>query len=82
MQIFCPPRCLLCIDGAGSMADICFADDWPKEKYMPNDAGRSLIITRSKLAENIVHDSIKADVVCLSQHKKQGVDKERSSDDL
>jgi len=66
-EMFCPWRCLSCIDGIGTMADIAFADDWPREQYPSDDPGRSFIVSRSANGEAILGAASKARAVHLDE---------------
>ena len=50
---FIPTRCTLCGDHACELADISFGDAWLPE-FADDKAGKSIIISRSKVAEEIL----------------------------
>jgi coenzyme F420 hydrogenase subunit beta len=54
-----PPRCHLCPDGLGRVADISCGDAWDKFDEN-NDSGRSLIIVRTPLGQEILRRAIVA----------------------
>lgn len=54
-----PPRCHLCPDGLGRVADISCGDAW--DRFEENgDMGRSLIVVRTPLGREILHRAIAA----------------------
>jgi len=55
---FTPKRCMLCIDQANELSDICFGDAWI-EKIQKNDKiGSSIIISRNPYCESILKKMI------------------------
>lgn len=52
-KFFMPPRCYLCNDKSGALADISFGDNWTGKKH--NIHGSSSIITRSSEADIIIN---------------------------
>jgi len=67
---FFPTRCILCGDKLCELADISCGDAWLPE--LANDMlGASLIITRSKMGEEILHNALEAGVV---EVKKVSID--------
>lgn len=55
---FRPPRCHLCPDGLGRVADISCGDAW--DKFETGDKGRSLIVIRTALGREIFQRAIAA----------------------
>ena len=54
---FTPTRCLMCPDEAAELADISLGDAWLPE-LRHDRAGRSIIVTRSKIAEDLLSSMI------------------------
>ena len=64
---FTPYRCLTCHDLTSELADISLGDAWLKEVQEKDKIGTSIIITRSKLAEGILHDMADAGETSLQE---------------
>lgn len=60
-------RCKICPDGVGGHADVACADAWYGDEsgypLFEEEAGRSLIIARTKLGESLLRDAISAGAV-------------------
>ena len=52
---FTPPRCLTCSDLTAELADISLGDAWLPEIEKNDNAGTSIIITRSEIGEQIIN---------------------------
>lgn len=52
-HFFYPKRCLMCGDGVCELADISFGDAW-LPKFKDDSTGRSIIVSKSKIGENIL----------------------------
>lgn len=53
-HFFYPKRCLMCGDGLCELADISFGDAW-LPKYKDNNMGKSIIISKNEIGENILN---------------------------
>lgn len=53
---FTPVRCLACSDGTNELSDISFGDAWLQE-LMSGHVGKSLIITRSEIGEQLLQEA-------------------------
>lgn len=63
---FIPIRCTLCSDHACELADISFGDAWLPE--LANDkTGTSIIISRSKMAEEILQNMVSRKIIELNK---------------
>ncbi|MCK4521240.1 MAG: Coenzyme F420 hydrogenase/dehydrogenase, beta subunit C-terminal domain [Nanoarchaeota archaeon] len=51
---FIPERCLTCTDGLNELADITFGDAWLPEYLKTDNKGTSLVITRTKKADELI----------------------------
>jgi coenzyme F420 hydrogenase subunit beta len=56
-SFFFPTRCTLCSDKICELSDVSFADAWMPELMNDNDVGTSLIISRSKISEEIFNEA-------------------------
>ena len=56
-SFFFPTRCTLCSDKICELSDVSFADAWMPELMKDNDVGTSLIISRSKISEEIFNEA-------------------------
>lgn len=63
---FFPIRCLLCHDHACELADISFGDAWLPE-FADDKAGKSIIISRSKVAEEILQSMTSRKMIELNE---------------
>ena len=61
---FVPTRCTLCSDHACELADISFGDAWLPE-FANDKAGKSIIISRSKVAEEILQSKVSRIIIEL-----------------
>lgn len=59
-------RCRLCPDGTGEFADISCGDPWYRE-IEPDEPGRSLILVRTEMGQQILQCALGADYVGLQQ---------------
>ena len=55
--MFAPSRCLLCCDHSAELSDISFADAWLPE-FQGDKIGTSLIISRTKVGEEILRKAV------------------------
>lgn len=65
--IFAAPYCLLCRDHTSELADISFGDAWLPEVMKANDAGESVIITRTPIGERVIREAVKRDELQVSE---------------
>ncbi|HAG08392.1 MAG TPA: hypothetical protein DCK87_02320, partial [Desulfotomaculum sp.] len=66
LNLFTPPRCLLCMDGLANFADISCADAW--FLGLNNDcAGYSLVISRNQKAEQLIKEVISKKIFVLNK---------------
>ena len=63
---FIPMRCTLCSDHACELADISFGDAWLPE-FANDKTGKSMIISRSKVAEEILQSKVSRKVIDLNK---------------
>lgn len=59
---FTPVRCLACSDGTNELSDISFGDAWLHE-LMSGHVGKSLIITRSEIGEQLLQEATLKEIV-------------------
>ncbi len=59
-------RCRLCPDATGELADISCGDPWYRQ-IEPDDPGRSLVLIRTALGREILHEAMAAGYVQLEQ---------------
>lgn len=57
-------RCYICPDHTGEFADIAVGDPWYRE-VQPGEAGKSLIIARTKRGRDIIHAAAEAGYITL-----------------
>lgn len=57
-------RCYICPDHTGEFADIAVGDPWYRE-VQPGDAGKSLIVARTKRGRDVVHAAAAAGYITL-----------------
>lgn len=71
-------RCKICIDGIGEFADVVCADGWEcDDKGYPifeEKNGMSLVIARTEVGSNLLHDSVKANYVNFGKSEKIRLD--------
>lgn len=71
-QFFYPFRCTLCCDQTNELAEISFGDAWLPELTLNASDGHSLIITRTKFADDILkemRDKQKIELSCITLDK-------------
>lgn len=56
---FTPQRCYSCFDKLNELADVCFGDAW-LPRFKGSKKGVSILITRTKTGEEIIHKAINA----------------------
>ncbi len=69
---FVPPRCLLCSDHTCELSDISFGDPWLPELIREEKIGKSLVISRNKIGEEILEKALlkgKIQLVKISSNK-------------
>jgi coenzyme F420 hydrogenase subunit beta len=64
--LFTPSRCLLCCDGSAELADISFGDAWLPE-FLHDNTGRSIIISRTQIAEQFLQKAMVSKKIELSK---------------
>lgn len=69
---FSPLRCMLCSDAVNELADISFGDAWLPE-FKHDNIGRSIIIPRSKIAEDVLKEAVTNGLIELSEVDKEKV---------
>ena len=62
---FMIPRCFLCSDLASELADISFADPWNRQFLEKETVGKSMIVVRSEVGEDILFKAKNSRVVEL-----------------
>jgi len=67
---FIPPRCLLCSDHTCELSDISFGDPWLPELMKKEKIGKSLILVRSSVGEEILRKALTADKIKISKISK------------
>lgn len=65
--IYTPPRCLLCTDRVSKLADISFGDAWFPEFKGNDNIGRSKIICRSVVGEEILKSAVSKKKIELNE---------------
>jgi coenzyme F420 hydrogenase subunit beta len=65
--IFAAPYCLLCLDHTSEFADISFGDAWLREVMETDDAGESIIITRTPIGEQLIREAVKRGELQVSE---------------
>jgi len=63
---FIHPRCCQCIDGSNELADISFADAW-NDKYRNDVLGRSFIISRNKIGQDILRSAAESGKIEINE---------------
>ncbi|MGQ9571486.1 MAG: Coenzyme F420 hydrogenase/dehydrogenase, beta subunit C-terminal domain, partial [Thermodesulfovibrionales bacterium] len=56
LDFFIPRYCLLCSDGLNELADLSFGDAWLPE-FSTENLGTSIVIVRSSVGKNLIHDA-------------------------
>ena len=69
-SFFFPMRCTLCSDKVCGLSDVSFADAWMPELMKDNDVGTSLIISRSKIFEEILNKAVIKEKIELKKVNK------------
>lgn len=59
---FTPPRCYSCFDKLNELADVSFGDAW-LTRFKGANKGMSMLITRTKAGEEIVHRAIEKRII-------------------
>jgi hypothetical protein len=65
--IFATPYCLLCTDQTSEFADVSFGDAWLPEVMETDDAGESVIITRTPIGERLIREAVKRGALQVSE---------------
>jgi coenzyme F420 hydrogenase subunit beta len=61
---FCTSRCFLCVDKINELSDLSFCDAWGKSV---NNAGNSLVVSRTKIGEDLIECAMKSSCVILKK---------------
>lgn len=70
---FVPHRCLLCNDLTAELSDISFGDAWLPEIVSKEQAGKSIIISRTKIGEELLNAANSNGYIELSQIEPEKV---------
>jgi len=71
--LFSPIRCLLCNDLTAELSDISFGDAWLPEIVSKEQVGKSIIISRTKIGENLLNAANSDEYIELSQIRPEKV---------
>ncbi len=71
-NFFTPLRCTLCSDALNELADVSLGDAWLPE-LMTNNAGESMIITRTKVGEGLLGRAISKRRVEVTRVRRQDI---------
>lgn len=63
-DFFTPRRCLMCSDNLNELADISFGDAWLSE-LSGDKIGKSIIMSRTNVGEQFLHDAMSENIVGL-----------------
>jgi coenzyme F420 hydrogenase subunit beta len=74
---FTPTRCTMCPDQTGELADISLGDAWLPE-FRSDKIGKSIIITRTKVAEDMLSEMASSKLISLKQVSHEKVKQSQS----
>lgn len=71
--LFTPFRCLLCANGTAELADISFGDAWLSEIRKDDKIGRSIVVSRNQIGEEILQKMASDGIIALDSAYKEKV---------
>lgn len=71
-DFFTPRRCLLCCDNLNEIADLSIGDAW-LEEYKDDSVGKSIFISRTPLAEDLINKAVFNDVIEIEKTTSEKV---------